>query len=172
MASASRVVPAVTLVVLVALLVVGSVVGWRSLTAPLPSDSDESPAAAESPCAEVSAGQTVRAGDVVVSVFNAGTRRGLADQVRSGLVERGFGEGEIGNAPGTVGAVARVAVFSAAADDPGARLVARQFGADVQVQVGTEDLGPGVDVVVGDDYERLAPGAPAQITAEAAAQGC
>lgn len=173
--ASSRVVPGLTLAVLVALLVIGSVVGWKSLTAPVAEEeggtTETSAGTPAEGCAEVAAGETVRVGDVQVSVFNAGTRRGLAGQVQEDLVERGFQAGEVANAPAALRQVSSVAVYAGAADDPAALLVARHVGAQAPVAVSSDPLGPGVDVVVGDGYDQLATDAPAELVAEVAG-GC
>jgi hypothetical protein len=167
----SRIVPAVTLAVLVALLIVGSVVGWRALTAPLPEEPDDAAAAPAGCSSALPAGDPVRISDVRVSVFNAGSRQGLAGDVQQALTERGFIPGEVDNAPAEI-EVRRVTVFASDAADPAARLVARHFGKQTPVKVSTENLGPGVDVVIGDAYKRLATGAPREITAKVAGSGC
>ena len=147
---------ALTMLVLIGLLVVGAVWGWNSLFAPLPDD----PTAVVEPtptCAmqTVGPGADVRADQVQVSGFNAGTRSGQAGRTLDRLVERGFLPGDIGNAPQDVN-VRRVQVWAEAKSDARARLVARQFGPKVRVRVSDEDLGPGVDVVVGNNLDKLA----------------
>jgi hypothetical protein len=157
--------------VLVALLVVGGVVGWRALFSPLP---EEEPEAGEpTPTCDpgLTAGDRVRTRDVTVSVFNAGTRSGLAGDTRRRLVARGFLPGDVGNAPGTLSDVGFVRVLAPRKDDPAARLVALQFGRGTLVAVTAEDLGPGVDVVVGDRFPGLVK-APRRITARADGSGC
>ena len=54
--------------------------------------------------------------------------------------------------------VKRVQVWTTLRDDDGARLVARQFGRKTKVRFTRTDLGPGVDVVVGDNFDKLAKG--------------
>jgi len=145
---------AVTMLALIGILVLGAVWGWRSLFAELP----ESPTAAEPAptCATetLAAGQRVRARQVRVSVFNAGTRSGLAGDTLDRLRRRGFTAGDTGNAPSDLD-VRRVQVWSTVEDDPRAQLVARQFGKKTRVRFSDEDLGPGVDVIVGDRFDRL-----------------
>lgn len=146
---------AVTMFALIGLLVLGAVWGWNSLFAPLPEDVT----APEEPgptcdTQSVKAGQRLRAGQVLVSVFNAGSRSGLAGQTVDALVERGFLPGDVGNAPSDL-EVKKVQIWSTVKGDPQARLVARQFGKTVKVRFSDEDLGPGVDVVVGDGYRNL-----------------
>ena len=72
---------AVTLLVLVGILVVGVVLGVKTLFAPLPGSDDASakPSASCSP-KTVRKGQRIRSSQVQVSVFNGGTRSGLADE--------------------------------------------------------------------------------------------
>ena len=160
---------ALTLTVLVVLLLVGALVGWRSLTAPLP---EEEPATTGASCVEqLRRGDTVRTADVTVSVYNAGTTSGLASRTQEQLVERGFITGDVGNAPGALGDVRRAVVLARSAEDPAARLVARQLGRDVEVTVSDEDLGAGVDVVVGDGFKKLVK-APQKMRATAAGSGC
>ncbi len=105
-----------------------------------------------------------------MSVFNAGTRSGLAGETLDALVGRGFAAGEVGNGPSGL-RVLRVQVWSTEKGDPAARLVARQFGPGVKVKLTDEDLGGGVDVLVGDDFKRLSP-APRKIRVQQAQEYC
>ena len=145
---------AVTLVVLLAILALGMVVGIRTLLAPIPGDekvsADPSPSCVEK---TVKKGQKVRARTVTVSVFNGGTRANLADDTMRALAKRGFDRGSIGNSPTKV---RRVRVLTTEKNDTAAALVARQFGKRTKVVVTKTDLGPGVDVIVGNGFERLA----------------
>lgn len=150
-------VTAVTLLVLCVIVVTAAVVGWRWLFADLP---DQEPVATDEPSmsctpAEVQPGDRIRARDVRVSVFNAGTRSGLAGDTMAALTDRGFREGDVANAPGDV-RVRRVEVWTTDENDAQARLVALQFGKNVPVNVQDADLGPGVDVLVGDRFRDLA----------------
>lgn len=149
-------VSAVTMIVLLALLVTGAWVGWQALSAPLPGGQDEQETAAEPTCEEGFArGDVVTRSDVTVSVYNAGSRSGLADQTLSELTSRGFVRGEVGNAPAEMEGVQFVRVLAPAKRDPAARLVALQFGKSTLVQQVEDDLGPGVEVVVGDEFVGL-----------------
>jgi hypothetical protein len=146
---------AVTMMVLIGMLVAGAVWGWSSLFAPLPEDATS--AVQPTPtCATqiVRPGKKVRSGQVRVSVFNAGSRSGLAGQTLDALVDRGFLPGDVGNAPEDR-KVRKVQVWSTVENDPRARLVARQFGKKVKVRFSDEDLGAGVDVIVGDRHRNL-----------------
>jgi len=160
----------VTLVGLLALVGVGGYYGYRELFAPLGDD-----ATATSPrggCEKgLRKGETVRTRDVTVSVLNAGTRSGLAGLVQERLVDRGFIAGTADNAPEDQ-VVRFVRVLAPSRQDPAARLVAVQFGPRTVIQRTRADLGPGVDVVVGDGFKGLAPGAPRKLRATAAGSGC
>jgi hypothetical protein len=46
-------------------------------------------------------------------------------------------------------------VLTTEKNDLAAALVARQFGSKTKVTVSDTDLGPGVDVVVGNDFDKL-----------------
>ena len=72
---------AITMVVLCMILVIAGVVGFNSLFAPLPNSDEEQPTAAPSEsCAvePVEKGRRLRSRQVVVNVYNAGNRGGLA----------------------------------------------------------------------------------------------
>jgi len=148
---------AVTLLVLVSILVLGVVLGVKTLFAPLPG-SDKAATATPSPSCSpktVKKGQRIRSTQVQVSVFNGGTRSGLADETMRLLARRGFTQGDIGNAP-TDAKVSRVRVLTTEKNDMAAALVARQFGRTTRVIVTGTDLGPGIDVIVGNKFGKLA----------------
>lgn len=156
---------AVTMTALTAILVLGAVVGFNALFAPLPG-SDEEPAAAPSQgCTPRDrADRRLRAGEVTVNVFNAGTRAGQAGRTMDALRARGFRGGQIGNAPeGTK--VRRVQVWVVEGEEDAGRLVARQFGPRTPVATAETDLADEVDVVVGDRFRALKP-APRSVRVE------
>ncbi len=90
----------------------------------------------------------------MVSVFNAGSRAGLAESTLNGLAKRGFRRGEAGNAPANA-KLRFVQVWTTRKHDAAAKLVARQFGKKTLLRVVTTDLGPGIDVLVGNDFRGL-----------------
>jgi hypothetical protein len=146
----------ITMTALIGILVLGAVWGWRSLFAPL----EDGTSAAEEPAPtctteRIGRGARLRSTQVRVSVFNASSRSGLAGRTLDGLLNRGFLAGEAGNAPSDL-EVRRVEVWSTEENDPRARLVARQFGKKVRIRFSDDDLGPGVDVIVGDRFDELA----------------
>jgi LytR cell envelope-related transcriptional attenuator len=147
---------AVTLLVLVSILVLGVVLGVKTLFAPLPG-SDKATATPSPSCSPktVRKGQRIRSTQVQVSVFNGGTRSGLADETMRLLARRGFTQGDVGNAPSDA-KVSRVRVLTTEKNDMAATLVARQFGRTTRVIVTETDLGPGIDVIVGNKFGKLA----------------
>lgn len=144
----------ITLLVLIGILAAGAWIGTQSLFAPLPGEESADPA----PRCAIKAlrkGQRISTRQVVVSVFNAGTRAGLADETMGALTNRGFDRGTTGNAP--AGSGVKVAqIWTTRRTDAAARLVAQQFGPAIKVKIKRVDLGPGVDVVVGNDFRKLA----------------
>ncbi|MGL5810815.1 MAG: LytR C-terminal domain-containing protein [Nocardioides sp.] len=161
----SRVRSTLTLLVLLAIVGFGARWGWSSLTKPLPGQ-----AAQPSDCRSipVAAGEKLRAEDVVVSVFNAGERSGLAESTLGSLADAGFGTGDIGDAPKNTG-VEFAEIWSDDPDDPAVALVASWLG-QVDIVEGSK-LGPGVVVLVGDRFTKLAKGR-ATVTAKSAATVC
>jgi hypothetical protein len=102
--------------------------------------------------------RTVKRSDVTVSVYNAGKRQGRAGVTLDLLEEAGFNAGAVGNAP--KGVTARVAIVRTTQRvHPDATLVARALGSHVPVVVTSDDLGPGVDVIIGDKFSKLNPNA-------------
>ena len=150
--SGRHVTTGVTLLVLLGILVAGGLYGLDALFKPLPGDS--SGKAAGCSTTSIKKGQRIRAHQVQVSVFNAGTRSGLADETLGALRARGFRKGEAGNAPSGA-KVKRVQVWTTQRNDAAARLVAHQFGRATKVRFVDTDLGPGVDVVVGNRFGKL-----------------
>jgi hypothetical protein len=163
---------AVTMLVLLGVLVIGFVVGAKALFAPLPGGSIAATATPSPSCftKDLSKGQKIRSRQIELSVFNAGSQAGLADQTLAALGKRGFRTGETGNAPSPV-KVRSVQVWTTKKHDVAARLVALQFGPGTVVKRTDADLGRGVDVVLGDRFRGLA-NAPNNITVRKGQQVC
>lgn len=161
---------AVTLIGLTVLVVWAAMWGWRSLVSNFPGNPLKT-GQTQTACkvVHVKRGGTIRADQVQVSVYNSGSRFGLAGSTLDSLMQRGFIGGEVGNAPARVH-VPRAQVWTTQARDPLARLVALQFGAG-HIRIVKKDLGPGVDVVVGDGLKGLLR-APLRITAPKAVDLC
>ena len=154
---------ALTLAVLGVLVVVAAVWGWRALTEPLPEDD---PVAICEPT-DVSAGDEVRRDQVVVSVFNGSDRSGLAGSTMAQLAERGFVEGDVGDAPLPA---ASTQIWSSEPTNPAVLLVQRQFK-QAKVVAG-DPLGDGIVVVVGDKFKTLKNKQVESVLAEADATYC
>jgi hypothetical protein len=156
-----RLLTGATLVGLVAVVCVMAVWGYHAATAPIEDDGSTPSAESSLTCApeDQTVTKYVARGDVTVSVFNAGERSGLARDTMNLLERAGFKPGQVGNAPDEI-RVDRAVVYSTKDDDPAAELVARALGKKTQVVHSDEELGPGVDVVIGDRFKRLAAAAP------------
>lgn len=147
----------VTLAVLFLILIVMAVWGFSEAAKPFPPlASDTEP----SPCSKAETVTKTKIGrkDVTVSVYNSSGRKGLATETLVDLEDRHFHPGEAANAPDGV-TVATVEVWSTRENDPKAKLVAAQFGPDTHVVHSDVELGPGIDVIVGKGYTKLAKGA-------------
>jgi hypothetical protein len=157
--SARRLTTAATLIVLVVVLGVMAVVGVKSALAPLPGGSSKS-----STCkgTEKQVAKFLKRSDVQVSVFNAGTREGLAGQTLDKVETAGFKAGNAGNAPKSA-TVRRAVVWTTQPDDYSAKLVALALGKGTRIEVTETDLGPGVDVLVGNKFGGLNKKAPTRI---------
>ncbi|MGZ4444293.1 MAG: LytR C-terminal domain-containing protein [Nocardioidaceae bacterium] len=145
---------AVTLVVLLGILGAGALYGVKSLFAPVPSVTPSLSASASCTPKTLAKGHRLRTRQVMVSVYNAGTRSGLAGKTQRLLAKRGFLRGDLGNAPSNL---RFVQVWTTQAHDPAARLVAAQFGRSTVVKVRKKALGPGIAVLVGNDFRGLVP---------------
>lgn len=151
---------AVTMLVLVAILILGVFVGVRELFAPLPGSEGaaDQPTTSESPTCDPADAQPGRltSKQVTVNVFNGGTRAGLAGQTLDTLAARGFQGGDAGNAPDA--GVARAQVWIVEGEEAAGKLVARNLGPRVPVKTvaAADDLADGVDVVVGNNMGALA----------------
>ncbi len=163
-----RITTAVTLTVLCVLLVAMAVVGFKAVTAPVPGFE-----AGEEECSAVEKDvkKFVTRREVQVSVFNASDRSGLAGRTLDRLVERGFKPGNPGNAPDGV-KVRRAVVWTTDEDDSSALLVARNLGSGVRVIVTEQDLGPGIDVLIGNKFKRLPKKAPRRVPLPAPVETC
>jgi hypothetical protein len=138
--------------VLGVVLVVAALWGWNAATEPLPAKLDTPVCVTRT----VSSGDKVFPPDVTVSVYNAGTREGLAGRVMQSFIDDGFAEGNSGNtASGTK--VTDVEIWTEEPTSPAVLLVASHLGDGVDVQR-RDGLGAGVTVVVGDEFTKLVKG--------------
>ncbi len=149
----------ITLVALLLLLLGSVYYGWQAATAPTSSDTVStrtSPSTTAQPsCTKKQLARkktSVESTNVVVNVYNAGSLTGLASDTLSRLAAQGFKEGVINDAPARVKA-ANVAILSKVTRSPEVKLVAAQFQGPVVVR--KDNLGPGVDVIVGDQFQAV-----------------
>jgi hypothetical protein len=145
---------ALTLAVLALLVLIAVAWGWASLTSPFPHR------AATSLCVPTTLhpGDRVAPPKVMVSVYNASQRIGLAERTMSQFENQGFGPGSVGNAPrGTRAPYAQV--WSSNPSDPAVRLVASRLGPSAHV-IHKSYGGPGIVVMVGPLFGRLVNGLP------------
>ena len=158
--SGRRLTTAITLVVLLVVLGGMAVYGIKHALAPLPGGSSS----AEPTCSdtEKEVKQFLRRSEVQVSVFNAGKREGLAGTTLEKIEEAGFKAGNAGNAPRSAD-VRRAVVWTTEPNDYSARLVALALGPGTRVEVTETDLGPGIDVLVGNKFRGLNKKAPERI---------
>ncbi len=129
----------VTLIILLALLIVGTVWGFKAVTAKVPTVPP--PSCVPVPMTELTTGA------VTVNVYNSGDIRGLASRVSKALETGGFIVNHVGN---TEERALSVVVVGAAADNPEVQLVAAWF-TNPEIQA---DNRPdhSVDVLLGNDY--------------------
>jgi hypothetical protein len=150
---------AVTLAALAALLLLAAAWGWNAATEPLPAKVDTPLCTTQS----VAAGEKVFPQDVTVSVFNAGTREGLAGRVMQALTDDGFAKGNGGNA--SSGKVDRVEIWTTEPTNPAVLLVASRLGKHVDIER-RDGLGAGVTVVVGDGFTKTVKGDRSEVAEE------
>ena len=156
----SRATSAATLAVLTILCLLALLFGIQALTGDLPDDPIVKSPDVTCVDQEVTAGTKVRPADVMVSVFNGGTRSGVASKTMSTLQIRGFTAGKTDNDRD-----ARVKRVEVRGDpgNPAVQLVAAQFGPDTAVNNLPRNLGSssnpstelGIVVVIGDDFEKM-----------------
>ncbi|MET0820152.1 MAG: LytR C-terminal domain-containing protein [Aeromicrobium sp.] len=137
-----------TLTVAVAVFLVGGVSGFMLLTA---GTGDPAPAAPSCKNEVITAGNPIDSNVVMVNVFNASARSGLANRAQLDLQKNGFRGGQIGNSESAT-KPKRVAILTNDPDDPRVALVAAQFKDKVQYAAPDISVDDGIIVVVGDDY--------------------
>lgn len=149
----------ITLSVLVVILIGAAYYGWQSVVAP-PDDSlgDSAQGTPTAPTCkkvtEVRKEKRIHASDVLVNVYNAGTIPGLATTTLAALEGEGFRAGVADNAP--AGATAtNVTILTTSRQSPAVRLLAQQFGGKVAYADAVADDRPGIDVVVGDEFQSV-----------------
>ncbi len=146
----------VTLLVLLGILGYGAWWGYTAVRAPFP-------AAAPVKCVpQPVQGGKLRAGQVVVSVFNGGSKKGQAGDVGRSLRQHGFTVHRITN---TAQKVDTTVVVGAGTADPEVLLV-RRFFKKSSVRA-DQRVDHSVDVLVGDGYRGVSAQAKAAIKVQA-----
>lgn len=145
------------LLVLVAVVVLGTVWAWKEILKP-------PPATRPDPCVT----QPVQDGkllsqQVTVAVDNAGSKRGLASQVARSLSSQKFNVTGVGNSTSIV--TQDVVVVGYAVDAPEVKLVAAQFP-KAEVRADTKMTDHLVRVVVGDEFAGVKDKAAAAIAVD------
>jgi hypothetical protein len=146
----------ITLLVLLVLLLGGAFYGWQTIISPATEGDSAASQGPSSKCDRVQQfrrGQVIRAHDVIVNVYNAGSIANLAEDTLTGLKRRGFKSGVFDNAPSRVSAT-NVTILTAGKVTPQVRLVAKQFKGVVQYSHGAV-IDPGINVIVGDDFKGI-----------------
>lgn len=166
-----RVISWATLAVTTVATLAMAVWGFNALTEPFEDDSTSVSSSGDDPtCAPGTGRRFLARGDVTVSVYNAGKKNGRAQDTLDLFEGAGFAAGAIGNAPEET-EVVRAEVRTRKNDDPAAKLVALALGKNTEVTVTGDDLGPGIDVFIGDKFRKLAADAPRRVRlTEAACQ--
>jgi hypothetical protein len=146
----------ITMVVLLGVLLGAAYYGWQTVVNPGDDKKTTTePTETKPTCdhkATIKKGTRILAKDVVVNVYNAGNRSGLAGETLDELVDKGFKRGIADNAPTDIKAGPNVAVVLPGGKGlPQMRLVHNQFVGVVKYVSGPE-LAAGVDVVVGDSF--------------------
>ena len=151
----------ITLVVL--LIVLGGMAAYGIKSRPRPAARRR--ARPKKPCSatEKEVKQFLKRRDVQVSVFNAGSRSGLAGQTLDKLEAAGFVAGQRRQRTRQRRRYAARVVWTTQPNDYSAKLVALALGRGTRVEVTETDLGPGVDVLVGNKFQGLDKKAPKQI---------
>jgi hypothetical protein len=160
MAHAAR--STLTLAALAAVLALAAVWGWTAATAPFPGKVDTPLCVSRS----IDAGSKVYPQDVAVSVYNAGTRDGLAGRTMQTLHDRGFAEADSGNVH-TRSRVGAAEIWTTTPSSPAVHLVASYLGHGVRIER-RDSIGVGVVIVVGDKFHHVTKGRKSVVATKAA----
>ncbi len=159
--SLPRIHAAPVILVCAAVLIGGSFLGFRLVTAE--ADIEEAPTCEST---TVAAGDPVKPPIVSVDVFNASQRAGLANRVSINLQRRGFLPGQVGNSDIEVEAEG-VTIVTDDPEDARVKLVAAQFGKVEYLEPADSAPTENIVVVVGNDTnEDLAEGAAEEVEAD------
>jgi len=155
-----------TLAVLVAVLVAGSVVGWRLATEDLPGFGTGG-----GDCRTEQVESKLTSDEVTVNVYNAGTISGLASSTMRSLGRHGFIAGIVENAPPGTRAK-NVVLLDPEPKSAEVRLVKQQFKGKVDVRGRSDDLSDGVDIILGDGFKGVDDKAKDSVTVTTETEVC
>lgn len=145
---------AITLAALVLLVLLAVRIGVDRVSEPFP-ESAEPPVCTDETLA---AGDTVVPGDVTVSVLNAGGANGLAGRTLSELADRGFGRGDLADAPEGTRKVVRSQIWTAGGEETAAVKLVKTYLLGKVTVVDREGPLPGLNVVVGTKFRDVKDG--------------
>jgi hypothetical protein len=146
----------VTLLVLLVLLLGAALYGWQTIISPATEDNTAGNPKPSDKCdrfQQFHRGQLIRADDIIVNVYNAGSIANLAEETLTGLKERGFKPGVFDNAPSQVSA-SNVTILTQGKLTPQVRLVAQQFKGEIRYSRGNP-IDTGIDVIVGNEFKGI-----------------
>jgi hypothetical protein len=148
----------VTLLILLVLLLGAALYGWQTIISPATDDKNQAAGSHDPPdkcdqTQQLHRGQVIRADDIVVNVYNAGSVANLAEETLDDLKRRGFQSGVFDNAPSRVSAT-NVTILTQGKVTPQVRLVAKQFKGDVKYAKGSP-IDVGIDVIVGNEFKGI-----------------
>lgn len=157
------------LVVLAAglVFVAGMLVGVKLLFA-------DPPPPPEKPLCEprtVQVGEKLTSNLVMVNVYNAGKKAGLANRVRINLERNGFLGGVTANNPGEVKA-SNVTILTKDPKNPKVVLLAQQFKGKVAYAEADFELETGLSVIVGSKFKGVNEKAKREVTLKVPVQVC
>lgn len=159
-----------TLAAAFVVLIVMLVWGIRAATAPIgTTQPTPTPTLSNAPSPSCGSATWLTRKQVIVSVYNAGARSGLAGLLSSRLEQMGFRRGAVGN---TGTRVATAEVLTTAGHTTEARLVSMALGHHTRVVVVGSTPGPGVNVYVGPGLADLDHSAPARVRTGGHRTGC
>ncbi len=143
---------ALTLAALVALIIIGGMWGWASFTEPFPER------AGPQPCTDttIAAGDSLTPEKVLVDVYNASDRVGLAGRTAEELRSAGFVVGRATDAPsGTTIKVAEI--WTDDPQGPEAKLLRSYLGKRAKIR-NAEPLDAGLTLVLGSKFKQVTKG--------------
>ncbi|CAN5381191.1 hypothetical protein BH11ACT8_BH11ACT8_13380 [soil metagenome] len=142
-----------TLLALALVVVLAVRWGFNAVTQPFPQKA-ETPVCVES---EVAVKDVLRPGAITISVLNAGGTEGLASRTLNDLVDQGFAEGDLANAPKDA-KVGSVAIWTDDRKSPAVKLLRSYLGGKKVQIIKGDGTALGLNVIVGDQFAGVSKG--------------